>query len=188
VQLKLYAAIYAAMTGTWPSRLEVVPLVGPPQSVEFSIEECRQLLEHAIGAVDAVNNVIASQHPAASRRELLARPSPQTCRHCQYRPGCAPYANAVAADPDADWPHDRQGRLAEMRTLGNGRLLLALDSGTTTVRIRGIDPRPRRHPALEAVALGDVIKAFNLRSAGSPASFAEGPFTVLYRLPSADRS
>ncbi len=182
IQLKLYAAIYSAMTGTWPSSLEIVPLAGAPQLVEFTTEECAQLLENAIRALDAVNDVISSQQSAAARRERLAGPSPRTCRHCPYRPSCAPYANAVAHDPEADWPWDRHGLLLEMRALGNGRLMLALDTGTATVRIRGVDPTLHRHPALGTVVLGDAIGAYNLRPAGSPTSFAEGRFTVFYKL------
>jgi PD-(D/E)XK nuclease superfamily len=180
-QLKLYAAIYSAMTGTWPSRLEVVPVAGEPQAVEFSAAECEQLLDQAIHTLDAVNDVISSPEPYPSRHERLARPAPQTCGNCPYRPGCAPYAAAAAADPEAGWPPDRCGRLTELRVLGNGSLMLALDSGTATVRIRSIDPSPQRHPALEVISPGDSVSAFNLRPAGGPTSFAQGRFTVLYK-------
>jgi hypothetical protein len=60
--------------------------------------------------------------------------------------------------------------------------MLTLETGSATVRIRGLDSDPIRHPALEAAGLGDAIGAFNLQPAGSPSSFAEGPFTVLYKL------
>jgi hypothetical protein len=81
-QLKLYAAIYSAMTGTWPSRLELVPPAGAPQTVDFTAEECVQLLEQAIRTLDAVNDVVSSPEPQSSRRERLARPAPQSCRNC----------------------------------------------------------------------------------------------------------
>lgn len=182
-QLKLCAAIYAAMTGTWPSRLEVVPIAGLPESVPFTREECMGLLNEAIGLRDRINGVIASGGALATQIEQLATPAPRACTHCGYRPQCAAYLEARGRDPGVRWPLDVRGQLIERRMLGNGRLLLGLDSGGTTVYIRGIDPSPERHPALMRMAAGDTVASFNLRPVGSPTSFAEGSFTVFYVVP-----
>ena len=43
IQLRLYAALYASTTGMWPSRLEIVPILGEAQAVEFDEETCASL-------------------------------------------------------------------------------------------------------------------------------------------------
>ncbi len=179
VQLKLYAAIYAAMTGTWPVRLEVVPLVGAPESVPFSREECVRLLSDAVRHRDQVNRIIESEAPIAMKMSCLASPSPSTCAFCPYRPGCRPYTDAIKPNTDS-WPIDARGRLVEKKTLGSGRELLTLEVHSSTIRIRGLSPSPSRHPAVNASVAGDNLAAFNLRSGGGQTSFTEGPFTVFY--------
>ena len=188
VQLKLYAAIYAAMTGTWPSRLEVVPISGPPEPVSFTREECEYLLDEAVQLRDRINTLISAGGTLASQIDRLATPSPPVCRYCAYRPQCPPYVKARARDRGAVWPLDVRGHLVEQRKLGNGRLLLVLDSEGTTVHIRGVDPSAERHPALTRMTVGDPLAGFNLRPEGNRASFVEGSFTVFYRVLSPEES
>jgi hypothetical protein len=181
-QLKLYAAIYAAMTGTWPSRLEVVPIAGKPVNVPFTNDECDELLREAISLRGRINDVISSEADLRSRIQDLATPRPDACGYCAFRPQCAPYFTARQREPEARWPIDVRGRLVEQRLLGNGRLLISLDEGGTVKHIRGIDPSPERHPALARPASNELIAAYNLRSAGSTTSFKEGPFTIFYAI------
>lgn len=180
VQLKLYAAMYAAMTGTWPVRLEVVPISGSPESIPFSPDECEQLMTEALNLRARINSVVTSELPLPSREHNLASPAPSVCTYCAYRPQCAPYDDARLTDPEAGWPRDLSGVLMERRTLGNGRLFLLLKGESTTFQIRGLDPSATRHPAVARATVGDTISAFNLRPGGSGTTFKEGPFTVFY--------
>jgi hypothetical protein len=182
IQLRLYAAIYASMTGHWPARLEVVPLVGDPVNVPFDPADCDRLLREAIARRDEVNATVNLPMSLESRIDQLAAPSPAACAYCTYRPHCQPYLNALQSQPNPAWPNDAIGHLKEMRVLGNSRRALTLSKDGATVWIRGIDPEPERHPALEVVVPGDMVGAFNLRRDGGGASFVQGPFTVFYKL------
>lgn len=182
-QLKLYAAIYANMTGVWPSRLEVVPLAGSAEEVEFTRDECLQLLRDALHLRDTINDIINSGAPLAVRMARLAAPAEPVCSFCAYRPHCSPYLERERFE-QGGWPLDVNGRLTEKRTLGNGRMMLALESGGTSIQIRGLTADADRHPAIPASSVGDTVAVFNLKAGGSPSAYTEGPFTVLYRVPS----
>ncbi len=180
-QLKLYAAVFASMTGEWPARLEIVPLAGEPEVIPFNRDECVELLAEAIRLLDAVNAVVVAGEPLSSKSERLASPSAVNCRYCPYRPWCVPYQRAAGESPEG-WPSDTWGEVQEVRSLGNGRKMLTLARGGQAVGVRGLDPRHERHPALALVRSGDPVAAFDLRRSGGPSSFEEGPMTVIYRL------
>jgi hypothetical protein len=180
-QLKLYAAIYADMTGVWPSLLELVPLAGMPEQVEFTRDECAQLLRDAVRLRDTINDVINSNASLADRMARLAAPAQSVCSYCAYRPQCTPYMERERSE-QRGWPLDVRGELTNKRTLGNGRMMLVLAAGTTVIQIRGLSAQPERHPAIAATNIGDTVAAFNLKADG-PSSFGEGPFTVLYKIP-----
>lgn len=179
IQLKLYAALYEEETGEWPFRLEIVPILGGPLAVEFDWEEARNLLREARIALQRVNSNIAEADTSEEKQARLARPGASICAFCPYRPGCKPYREARKGE---DWPRDLWGLTVELKMLENqtSLLTLALDDGTT-VRIRGLSPRPDRHPALRDLAPGEYIGAFNLRGSASPQAFIESPGTTLYK-------
>jgi RecB family exonuclease len=177
IQLKLYAALFAATFEQWPSRLEIVPLQGEAVPVAFEPAECVALLDEARTAVARVQELIAAHGPDAVGR--LASPAPEHCGWCQYRPACDPYRRAAAAD-GAEWPRDRWGLVAEIRQLGNGRFLVRLASEGGDIAIRGLSPDPQRHPALRSLEPGARAGAFNLVATGDPSAFREGDFTALY--------
>lgn len=182
-QLKLYAAIYAAMAGTWPARLELVPVGAEPEPVEFTVGECTSLLASALRLRDRINGIVKSGTSSPAIMAQLATPTPTACGHCPYRPLCAPYGDALASGGNSGWPSDLRGELRGVQALGNGRLMALLHTADGTFRIRGLDPDPERHPALGQSTPGDRIAAFSLRPAGSTTSFSEGPFSVLYKIP-----
>lgn len=184
-QLKLYAAIYASVAGIWPARLELVPVGGEPENVEFTVDECMSLLSTALQLRERINGIVVSLTSEAKRTAELATPTPATCEYCPYRPVCTPYSDAVTAGEGSGWPDDVRGELSAVGPLHNGRLIVSLKAARGTVRIRGLDSDPRRHPALSETTPGDVMTAFNLRPAGGPLSFSEGSFSVLYKLPGA---
>ena len=182
VQLQLYAAIYATMAGVWPARLELKALSGESANVTFTPADCSQMLGRALELRDAVNRAIASAADPEARTEVLARPSEEACRHCSYRPNCTPYRAARAVAGEGGWPLDVWGELTEARALGNGKVMLTLEAASGTVRVRGLTPGPHRHPALARLRAGDRLGVFNMRPAGSPTSYTEGLFTVIYKI------
>ncbi|MGH9224176.1 MAG: hypothetical protein ACRD2W_10445 [Acidimicrobiales bacterium] len=45
--------------------------------------------------------------------------------------------------------------------------------------VRDVTPAPC-HPALKSVEIGDLVAIYGMRTGGSPASFEQGDFTVIY--------
>lgn len=178
-QLKLYAAMYAEMTGVWAERLEVMALSGSAEAVPFDTAECAALLHEARTALDAINKTIAAAADMADAARLLARPAPSTCIYCAYRPHCSAYTQASRSSPELKWPNDVWGPLRERRTLGNGLVMIAVDTAAGTVVVRGLTPGPDRHPALDIADVGSQLSIFGMRWSGG-GTYSEGNSTVIY--------
>jgi hypothetical protein len=185
VQLKLYAAIYAAATGIWPAKLELVPLQGAVREVEYKRSECEHLLREAREAITKANSIIANNSPATAEA-LLAAPSPSSCRYCLFRPACSAYRAARERGAVADgWPEDLWGTIREKRILGNGKILLTIQpatAGSPPITIRGLSSSPERHPALPGLAPGDSTAAFGLKGGVTGGTLQESSWTVIYRM------
>lgn len=83
-QLLLYAAIYHAEMGQWPTRGLIIPLTGEKISIEIDAEQASQEATKAISLLTQFNRQIALKDSP----ESLARPSEATCRYCNYRAIC----------------------------------------------------------------------------------------------------
>jgi RecB family exonuclease len=186
IQLRMYAALYAETSGTWPARLEVVPILGRSETVAFDPDECIGLVEGAREALDTVNEAIRMDGPAGSVQGRLARPGPEVCGYCPYRPGCLPY-RAARKGGGGTWPHDLWGRLRSLAPLAGDRLIMELDCDDGLIRIRGLGSK-ERHPALGILEPGDAVAVFNARPTGSPSTFSESSFTVIYKVPEGSAS
>ena len=180
-QLKLYAALVAAMTGEWPARLEIVSLDGTNENVPFEEDDCIALLREAEDLLDASNEIVNSSEPTRNRIQCLARPSAAACRFCSYRPICPAYLKCGGGDKSI-WPRDVFGVVSDVRRLGNGRVAIELrmDDVDTSCRIVGLNPSMTRHPALDYIGAGTLVGVFNLGRLQGPSSFAEGPLTTIY--------
>lgn len=180
-QVRMYAALYAATSGRWPARLELVPILGAPETVTFDPDDCSALVEAAREALGAVNEAISAAGSPEAVQERLASPHPDVCTHCVFRPWCRPYrAASVAAG--GHWPHDVCGRLKNIVTLAAGRVIIEIGRGDGVIRIRVVGSA-LRHPALDTLQPGDVVAVYNTRPTGSPTMLAESPFTVVYKVP-----
>lgn len=187
VQLKLYAALYATFIGTWPAKLELVPLQGEPIRVPYDPAECLALLEDASRSLQQTNEVILSRSEAPRRlEEYLATPRESHCRFCPFRPSCSAYQRYNAdAHSEVRALHDAIGTLAEIRTLGNSTLLISVEANgaaNNVKRVRNLTPNVTRHPALGYLQKGDRVGLFNLKSGGSEDSFIETPLTTIYKI------
>jgi hypothetical protein len=173
--------------GTWPAKLELVPLQGEAVEIPFDPAECEALLADAVMALARINAIIAefaSHQKEAEAR--LASPSVTACRHCLFRPACAAYREARTGLTRGEaWPEDVWGDLREMRRLGNGKFLLTVVTGPAegAVRhLRGITPDPARHPALQHLQKGDKVGIFSLKGAEAGATLSESLWTVIYKM------
>lgn len=185
-QLKLYAALYAEQTGSWPVAIELVPLEGTPIRINVDRAACLELLRDAVAVRARVNSTLASfEDKAGEAEQRLANPSAPTCSHCPYRPVCVAYWRSRSFAPHEDWPKDLSGIVLDIRTLGNSKLSITLrteEAGPVTSRVVGISPARERHPALEKLTVGDQGIILNLRQSGAASTYNESQLTVIYRL------
>jgi RecB family exonuclease len=181
-QLWMYASLYAQSTGTWPRRLEVVPVLGASKEVTFDADTCDALVREAREALRLVNERIEATDSPSNLEFALANPKPQACMYCAYRPACLPYR--TAARQGLGWPCDIWGSLVEMEQLADGRHLLSLRCADGIVSVRGVASE-LRHPALRTLGAGDDVAIFSLGKTGSSRMFTETPFTVIYRISAA---
>jgi hypothetical protein len=178
VQLQLYAAIYAESAGVWPSRLEIVPLEGPPFSRAVEPTSCVILLSEARALLLKTNDALR-RLPYRDAAEALARPLPDTCRRCEYRPTCPAYATHPRGT-DPSWPNDILGTVVARHPLRNGRLLFeVLDVEGGRQVARGISDDGDRHPALRLLQAGARCGFFSLAGDRLSGALTETAMTVL---------
>jgi PD-(D/E)XK nuclease superfamily len=182
IQMRMYAALYAATTGTWPAKLEVIPILGMPEPVSFDPLACNTLVEAARQALNTVNEEVRLEGSVGTIEGRLARPGPSVCAQCPFRPGCAPYRTARSVGENDPWPQDMWGVLKSIVPLGSDSLVMEIECAGLQIRIRGLGTK-LRHPALGILEQGDNVAVFNARQTGSPTMFAESPFTVIYKVP-----
>jgi RecB family exonuclease len=131
-QLKLYAALYFSKFGVWPVRIALVGLDQHEYEIVFDKNECINILNDAKKKLCELNALIEG----GSSSESFARPSPQNCRYCLYRPACQRYWDQ-RQDND-QWPLDVQGMIKEKKILGNGSCRIILENGSKRFVIRGL--------------------------------------------------
>ena len=180
IQLKMYAALYAESFGKWPDSLEVVPLSGAAQEVAFEKEDCSNLLAGAKLILRQLNNKIMSNAKTVLP-SLLASPSPGACTYCQYRPACRVYQAATPGPGIDGWPPDVIGTLADVRQLGNSKMMLQVATSNGPVSIPGLSPGDR-HPTLQAVQRNDVVGVFNIKRDRPTAPYSESQLTTVYKI------
>lgn len=187
IQLKLYAALYAKSSGTWPQRIELVPLSRKPVSIDYDPQNCLRLLDHANRTLNEVNAIINSSSLTREKMvRTLASPSAHNCRFCAFRPGCEPYqATRKSHDTKiADWPHDVLGEIVSISQVGNQNIVITVrpkKNNPWVLHIRDINPMPQRHPVLEHIKTGDIVGLYNLRAGGSSNTFSESSLAVIYK-------
>lgn len=186
VQLKLYAALYAASFGRWPSSLEIVALSGESVSLPVDTAECQALLGEGLALISGVNAIIETPgHSIEGIESRLANPGMDNCRFCPFRPGCRQYQKTRNCYDEAQaWPTDAIGTCKEVRALRNNTFLAVVDDRActgTSIYIRGLNANAQRHPALYDISQGSITGFFNLRLAFHGGSFTETQATVIYR-------
>lgn len=181
-QLALYAALYAEATGVWPTLLEVVPLEGAPSESSVRLDACRALLREAKALLLETNAVLEST-PHRQAAEVLARPDPDTCRRCGYRPTCPVYIRQDRPN-DATWPNDIIGTVRARHPLRNGRLLFEItDAQGVLAVVRGVSDDADRHPAIALLQPGTRCGLFSLSGNRQGGAFTETDQTTVIVYP-----
>src|SRR5262249_27589903 len=126
VQLKLYAALFAARHHYWPARLELSDAHGNPFGMPFTREECLALLEEARRTRIAVNQEVEKVTRGELPLATLASATPENCRYCPYRPVCLPCRSQLRAwrEQGEEGPIDVAGNAVAVRTARWGLQIL----------------------------------------------------------------
>lgn len=181
IQLQIYAALYQEATGTWPTKLQLIPLNGSPYDIPFSPAASLQLLAEARGVLAQLNDEIARCGDEEAAEWLLATPSPTACRYCTYRPACLPYLSRDVPNVDRQWPADVWGKFAGVRRLGNGRLMLTIRlAGDSLFFVRDITNPVAEEAMLDSLDEKATVGVFNSKRTLSPNAFEEGPLTSMH--------
>jgi hypothetical protein len=96
-QLLLYAVLVQRTTGQWPGELVIENAAGEQLTVPFEQYDADTTLNEVLSAVSNFNHNVAVGTPMLE----LAKPSPETCRHCPFRTCCVAYWTHLTAD----WEH-----------------------------------------------------------------------------------
>ena len=180
IQIKMYAKLYAETFGEWPAALELAPLVGRAREVPFTKNDCSDLLDEAKTTLRLINETVKN-HSIDSSESALAKPSPEACFFCQYRPGCQRYLVATARPNEEAWPLDVIGNVESVRQLGNSNMMLELATNNGSVRIPGLSPGSR-HPVLPYLQQGDRAGVFSLRRRRPTAPYSESQMTTIHKI------
>ena len=136
-QLKIYAALYQATHGQWPTRLEVVTPATCMRSRAIPVE-CAALLAACDSALDDLAELIGAAESEVDAQRALAKPAPDTCRGCSFRPYCVPYLEAAPGTGEGGWPLDVWGALSEAVDAGDGTVAVTVaEAGGGRVPRRG---------------------------------------------------
>jgi CRISPR/Cas system-associated exonuclease Cas4 (RecB family) len=153
VQLKIYAGIYHEVYDELPSKLIVVGLNGEEYFIDFTKNECAELLLGARKLFDDINSCIKNKNSS----ELFAQPSLDNCKYCQYRPACQKYWQNM---PASGLFCDLRGKVKDIVPVLNGTISIVLDNDNVDIRIRGINKDCHK---FYNFIIGDDVMVFNLR-------------------------
>lgn len=171
-QLKMYSALYYETNGVWPTKQSIIGLNMEKIEVDVDKKECSDLLNDAKRKLNETNEFIEAGFPA----EEFAKPRPENCRWCLYRPGCNEYWKVLKTP--GDWPLDIRGQLKEKKLLLNSTFRITLQSNKEDYVIRGL--APDRHNYLN----GDIKEVLlcNLQKDKVSGSYIEDMLTTGYSI------
>jgi RecB family exonuclease len=112
-QLLAYAFLWHAIHGEWPTTASIQRLDGARMTFAVTPAEAEEVATELIVALNRYNDQVAERESLLK----LARPSPEACRYCSYRPACEPFF--AAASPDWGWY--RRSIIGDVTTVAVGR-------------------------------------------------------------------
>jgi hypothetical protein len=154
LQLRLYAALFHEVEGSWPDELRVVDRRGGAHDVQLdreqalrelqSLRERLQTLRGAVGDAESSDQ----EHLAA-----IAEPSPEGCALCRHRPSCTAYMTRLVASGllrlgSGDFDSvDLHGNLVGATQIAGDRTRIQLRTESGNYVVRGLTPDGRFRPS-----------------------------------------
>ncbi len=174
LQMKLYACLFMEGYGTYPAKLILEDLDGVEYEVNFTPEECSQLLKEVKSFLAAINRKIVE-----NKWEDLAIPG-DYCALCNYRPACTKYLSVLEVAPvlpDKNW-QDLPGTLASIKENGISGLDLLIQRAGELVKITGFNAEKRENLTM---LINQRIVIFNVKLVGAQ-KFTCTKFTEIYAI------
>src|SRR5205807_9073531 len=110
-----------------PIELRLVGLDGTEKTISLDANQCKMLLTEAKKLVGEINAIIESKTDFGSMLKMLATPSGENCKFCQYRYVCSIYSDASSNTAAThEWPLDLRGEIRQKIMLGNGKMLIEM--------------------------------------------------------------
>jgi PD-(D/E)XK nuclease superfamily len=179
-QLELYCGVFFEVNGLWPTALEVVPVVGEPVRIQVDRARCLAIVQGARDTFYRINKQIESGVDNREGAIRLANPSPGNCVRCEYRPNCASYKSSSTAMQVEGGPVDIIGQVLEIASFSNGSSAITITTNSGVRRVKGMDSRHKRHPALALLQLGSPIGIYSLKAIREKRELVQGPATTVY--------
>jgi CRISPR/Cas system-associated exonuclease Cas4 (RecB family) len=179
-QLQFYAYLVEERTGRWPVRGVLFPMDAPPVEVNLNAEECQRNAVEALEMLESYNGQIATAGNASD----LAKPSPETCKWCEYQIVCPAFWQVSDGSWGSRLGAAAVGGLATTmpRPIYEGAafsISVRLDQGSEAHGVIDLSPvRPEMHPAIRTIVENTRIRVVGLHRRGD-STLLPGQLTVI---------
>lgn len=153
-QILLYAHLEELASGSLPEEAFVVPLKGPDERVEVTVEAVAEEVRQAEAIIDRYN-------AALSEPSQLATPGSEVCSRCPYAITCDPFWTWLDLGPDTTDLLAIKGEVSAIQPVGDRMLSLILRdvTGTMTAESVAVERIPNeRFPELAALNVGQRLR------------------------------
>lgn len=172
-QLKLYAYLYNEVYGTFPHELSIIDLDRKEYPVIFTTQECNELATRSKNKLAETNRFIVS-----GKIRSLAKPDPDYCKSCLYRPACSFYWELPPDATDAPF-QDVRGTIKETKQFHNGNLNVTVTNDGRELVVSKLDGN---HLGYLSKSTGKEMVFYNVRQCGSPEIFQAIKSTKFYEI------
>lgn len=170
-QLKLYAYLHNEVFGKYPDELSIIDLEKNEYSITFTPQECEVLAEKSRKALSEINGLIEK-----NEREALAKPDPENCKRCLYRPACDFYWNLPLSETDLIF-RDVRGNLTTVKQFRNGNLNATLNTDYKELTVSHITSE---YLSFLTGAVGKEVAFYNVKQGVTPESYQALKTTKIY--------
>jgi CRISPR/Cas system-associated exonuclease Cas4 (RecB family) len=161
-QLIFYSGLYFFCYGVWPTKLSVMDNLGKRVNIPYSPSDAKDLIDSAQSMSFSLNSVIDNASISESeKKNLFARPSPTSCKYCNYRPSCNAYICKKMTDRQTRWPTDLFVKIIRIDKSKSGLITISGHHIDTDKNVRIVNI-PKEY--LESLSTpGRKISFFNVR-------------------------
>lgn len=171
-QLKLYAYLHDEMFSMYPDELSIIDLEKKEYSISFTPQECEALAAKSREVLSEINNYIAKDN-----RKILAKPEPDNCKNCLYRPACDFYWNLQ--DSSNSIFVDIKGKVINVRQFRNGNVNVTLIENDNVLTVSQINSDNLQ---FLSNAIGKQVALYNVKKGENKVNYQALKTTKIYEV------